>query len=101
MALIVETLDRYDIDGLELDFMREPYLFSANKEAEGAPILTEWIRQVRKKVDAAAAKRGHPISLGVRAPSRPETASKMGIEAVDWAKEGLIDVLVVTPRGRR
>ena len=35
-ALIVESLDRYDIDGLELDFMREPYLFSAGKETEGA-----------------------------------------------------------------
>ena len=28
-ALVAESLDRYDIDGLELDFMREPYLFSA------------------------------------------------------------------------
>ena len=98
MALIEETLARYDIDGLELDFMREPYLFSAGKEAEGAPILTEWIRSVRKKVDAAAVKRGHPIQLGVRVPSRPETASKMGLQAIPWAQEGLIDLLVVTPR---
>jgi alpha-L-fucosidase len=97
-ALVVETLDRYDIDGLELDFMREPYLFSAGKEAEGAPILTGWIREVRKLVDATAAKRGHPIRLGVRVPSRPETALGMGLDAVAWAKEGLIDLLVVTPR---
>jgi hypothetical protein len=97
-ALVVETLDRYDIDGLELDFMREPYLFSAGKEAEGAPILTGWIREVRKLVDATAAKRGHPIRLGVRVPSRPETALGMGLDAIAWAKEGLIDLLVVTPR---
>ncbi len=31
MALVEETLTRYDIDGLELDFMREPYLFSKGK----------------------------------------------------------------------
>jgi hypothetical protein len=97
-ALVVETLDRYDIDGLELDFMREPYLFSAGKEAEGAPILTTWIREVRKLVDGAAAKRGHPIRLGVRVPSHPETALGMGLDAITWAKEGLIDLLVVTPR---
>jgi hypothetical protein len=97
-ALIVETLDRYDIDGLELDFMREPYLFSAGKEAEGAPILTAWIRDVRKLTEAAAARRGHPVRLGVRVPSRPETAKAMGLEAIDWAKEGLIDLLVATPR---
>ena len=97
-ALIVETLDRYDIDGLELDFMREPYLFSAGKEAEGAPILTAWMREIRKLTDAAAARRGHPVRLGVRVPSRPETAQAMGLDAIDWAKEGLIDVLVATPR---
>jgi uncharacterized lipoprotein YddW (UPF0748 family) len=97
-ALVVETLDRYDIDGLELDFMREPYLFSAGKEAEGTPILTGWIRQVRKLVEETAAKRGHPIRLGVRVPSRPETALGMGLDAITWAKEGLIDLLVVTPR---
>ena len=95
---MVETLERYDIDGLELDFMREPYLFSAGKEAEGAPILTGWIREVRKLVDETAAKRGHPIRLGVRVPSRPEVALGMGLDAVAWAKEGLIDLLVVTPR---
>jgi hypothetical protein len=97
-ALIVETLDRYDIDGLELDFMREPYLFSAGKEADGAPILTDWIRDIRKRVDAAAARRGHPIRLGVRVPSRPETATALGLDAIGWAREGLIDLLVATPR---
>ena len=98
MALVAETLDRYDIDGLELDFMREPFLFSAGKEAEGTPILTAWMREVRKKVGEAAARRGHPIRLGVRVPSRPEAALGLGLDAIGWAKEGLIDLLVVTPR---
>ena len=98
MALIAESLDRYDVDGLELDFLRECFLFSAGKEAEGMPILTAWMRDVRKRVDAAAAKRQHPILLSVRVPSRPETALALGFDAVNWAKEGLIDVLVATPR---
>lgn len=98
MALVRETLERYDVDGLELDFMREPYVFSAGGEREGAPILTAWIRDVRRAVDEAAARRGHPIQLGARAPSRPETAIGMGLDAALWAKEGLLDVLVVTPR---
>jgi hypothetical protein len=98
MALIVETLERYDVDGLELDFMREPYLFSADQEQEGAPILTAWLRDVRQRIDEAAAQRGHPIRLGVRAPSRPETAQRMGLDVDTWAKQGLIDLLVVTPR---
>ena len=97
-SLIVEMLDRYDIDGLELDFMREAYLFSAGKEAEGTPILTAWMCEIRKLADAAAVRRGHPIRLGVRVPSRPEIALAMGFDAISWAREGVIDLLVVTPR---
>ena len=98
MALIEETLERYDIDGLELDFMREPYLFSADKEKEGSPILTQWMRDVRKQVSAAAAKRGHPIRIGVRLPTRPDVSLAMGLDAATWANEGLIDLVVATPR---
>jgi hypothetical protein len=98
MSLVAEVLERYDPDGLELDFMREPYVFSADKEREGAPILTSWVREVRQRVADAAAKRGHPVRLSVRVPSRPEVAVAMGLDAIAWAKEGLIDVLVTTPR---
>ena len=97
-ALIVETLERYDIDGLELDFMREPYLFRKGKEQEGRLILNEWLRDIRKLVDEAAKRRGHTISLGVRVPSSPDTTLGLGLDAPTWAKEGLVDLVVVTPR---
>jgi hypothetical protein len=97
-SLIVETLDRYDIDGLELDFMRECFLFTEGKEAEGRAILTEWMRDIHKQVHEASVKRGHPIKLGVRSPSRPEVSLAWGLDVIAWAKEGLIDMLVVTPR---
>jgi len=70
-ALIVETLQRYDIDGLELDFMREPYLFSRGEEAAGGKILTQWLKAILQLVDEAAARRKHPVKLGVRVPSEP------------------------------
>lgn len=97
-ALIVETLDRYDIDGLELDFMREPYLFSRGREQEGRRILTEWLRGIRTLVDDAAKRRGHAVRLGVRVPSSPETALGLGLDAPSWAKEGLVDLVVATSR---
>ena len=99
-ALIVETLDRYDIDGLELDFMREPYLFSKGEEQAGGKILTQWLREVRKLVDQAAARRGHAVKVGVRIPSEPATALGLGLDAPTWAKEGLVDLVVATPRWR-
>lgn len=97
-ALIVETLERFDIDGLELDFMREPYLFSVGREQDGRQILTEWLRGIRSLVDDAAKRRGHPVMMGVRVPSDPDTALGLGLDAPAWAKEGLVDLVVVTPR---
>jgi hypothetical protein len=98
MKLIDETLDRYDIDGLELDFMREPYLFSRGKEDEGRAILTAWLAEVRERTRKAAARRGHQIRLGIRTPSRPEVSLQFGLDPVEWARRGLVDLIVVSPR---
>lgn len=97
-ALIAETFDRYDIAGLELDFLREPYLFSAGKEQEGRRILTGWLRGVRVLADEAARRRGRAVRLGVRVPSCPDTALGLGLDAPVWASEGLVDLVVAAPR---
>ncbi len=97
-SLIVETLARYDLDGLELDFLREPYLFSKGKEQQGRQLLTAWLRQIRQLVEEAARRRGHPVKLGVRVPSSPDTALGLGLDAPLWAREGLVDLVVASPR---
>ena len=97
-ALIAETLERYDVEGLELDFLREPYLFSGGKEQEGRQILAGWLREIRALADAAAKRRGHPVRLGVRIPSSPDAALGLGLDAPAWAKEGLVDLVVAAPR---
>jgi len=97
-ALIRETLERYDIDGLELDFLREPYLFSRGEAGAGAAILTAWVREIRRWVEARAHQRGHAIRLGVRVPAHPEVGVAMGIDAVEWARRGLVDLVVAAPR---
>jgi hypothetical protein len=99
-ALIEETLQRYDIDGLELDFMREPYLFSKGEEQAGGKTLTQWLRDIKALVDRAAARRAHPIRMGVRVPSDPGTALGLGLDAPTWAREELVDLVVPTPRWR-
>ena len=78
--------------------MREPYLFKPGAEKEGAAILHEWLRVIRRLVYDESVRRGHPIYLGVRVPSRVEVAQSWGLEAVRWAHEGLVDLVVATPR---
>jgi hypothetical protein len=97
LALIRELVERYDIDGLELDWMRFGWHFRPGSEAEGARLLTEFTAEVRAVLDMWEQQRGHRIRLGARVPSRPATALGLGMDAVAWARRGLVDWLVVTP----
>ncbi|MCF7853327.1 MAG: hypothetical protein K9N51_00905 [Candidatus Pacebacteria bacterium] len=95
--LIEELAERYDFDGLELDWMRFGFHFRPGHEAEGAELLTAFTDRTRRLLDHWESRRGHRIRLGARVPSRPATALGLGMDAVTWARKGLIDWLVVTP----
>ena len=59
MALIREVCDRYDMDGLELDWNRFPMHFRAGEEIESSKALSEWMVEVREVVRAAEKKWKH------------------------------------------
>ncbi|MFO7937821.1 MAG: FAD-dependent oxidoreductase [Kiritimatiellia bacterium] len=99
LKLIRELLTRYDMDGLELDFMREPYVFSEGEEVAGARIMTRWLNdEVRPLVDAAEKRLGHRVMLSARVPSDPDTATAFGFDIRTWIDKEIFDVLIPTPR---
>lgn len=95
--LVTEQLETLDLDGLELDWMRFVYHFRPGRELAGGRVITEWMRRVRADCDRAAKRLGHPVMLGVRVPTRPETARRCGLDGAAWAREGLVDLVTVTP----
>jgi hypothetical protein len=97
MGLLREVCDRFDMDGLELDWNRFPYHFRLGEEVEQGKVLTEWLVEVRQVVREAEKKWKHPICLAARVPARPEVSMGTGLDAVTWAKRGLIDHLIVAP----
>lgn len=97
LKLLRELLDRYDPDGLELDWMRFGFHFRPGFEQEGSVLLTGFMQEVRELVVQAEQKRGHGIAVSTRVPSCPGTALALGMDAVSWARRGLIDWLVPTP----
>jgi len=100
MALVGEVLSRWDSDGVELDWMRFPN-FSLDGDHTGVRVaLTAFMREARAKADAAATRLGHPVGIAVRVPATPEFAYGLGMDAVAWAREGLIDVLIPGSRWR-
>ncbi len=100
LAFIDEVLERYDPDGLELDWQREVFCFSPGEEYRGVEVLNGFMRTVVEKLRAAAKRRGHEVQLCVRVPADPEDALEMGFDVAQWAREGLVQVVVPTPRWR-
>jgi hypothetical protein len=97
MAFVKELLERYDADGLELDWMRFGYHFKPGHEAEGCEILTQFMRDARALTKEWSRKRGHAIQLGARVPTHPDAAKGLAMDGVRWVCEGLVDMLVPTP----
>ncbi|MFM8617350.1 MAG: hypothetical protein ACKOE8_01305 [Opitutaceae bacterium] len=97
MAFVRELLERYDPEGLELDWMRFGHHLTPGREKEEAPVLTAFVREVRELTRVWSARRGHPILLGVRAPAHPDAATGLGMDAALWAREGLVDLIVPAP----
>lgn len=94
LKLVSEVLQRYDVDGLELDWIRTPSNFDDSEIESGRAILTDFVREVRRRTQSAAQRLGHPVRLAVRVPTTPEFSLGKGFEAVAWAKEGLLDMIV-------
>jgi len=80
-----------------LDWMRFGHHLTPGRERAEAPILTEFVRQVRALTREWSAKRGHPVHLGARVPAHPDAAVGLGMDGVTWAREGLVDMLVPCP----
>ena len=94
MKLVREVCSRYDLDGLELDYLRFWLYFRPGREHEGARLMTAFMQEVREATGAAAKRLGHPVELAVRVPSTPWIARRRGLDAVAWARAGFVDLVI-------
>ena len=87
--LIEELCQNYDLDGIELDFMRHPYLFhpAQTTREQRCLIMAEFVARVRKLLDQTA--RGHHRWLGVRIPAYLDTYGAIGIDLPAFADAGV------------
>lgn len=94
LNLVKEVLTRWDIDGIELDWMRFPNYFRAGKDDLMRAGLTEFMCEVRNLTDAAEKRLGHPVGIAARVPATPDFAYRLEMDAVDWARKGVVDILI-------
>ena len=95
LSYIREQVTRYDVYGLELDFVREIQCFPhmTADRVECTRIMNGFIRQVKAIVREAEAVHGHPVKIAIRVGRDMTHTLHYGLDPVYWAKEKLFDVL--------
>ncbi len=92
LQILREMATNYDIDGLELDWMRWCRHFPAGKQREHLADLTSFVGKVREMLDEVAAKKGRgKMVLGHRVPVTLEESLNIGCDVATWAKRGYAD----------
>ena len=95
-ALLREAYLEYDVDGVELDFLRHPYFFPKADLDEGRDVLSGFVKRLRSLADEAAEKKGRPQGLAVRVSSYDTACTEVGLDWRTWVREGWVDVLTAS-----
>lgn len=91
--VIEELFQKYDFDGLEIDFMRSAPYFLPGEEPKNAHLLTRMLRRIRQHLIQRGRERGRPIPLAVRVNESLHSCYLDGFEVGQWLDNDLIDIL--------
>jgi hypothetical protein len=95
VKLVKELVEKYDLDGLELDFIRHPFLFASGQAYAQRHVMTSVIRRIREITKDAAKTRGRAIYLSARVMDSIEMNQMIGLDVNTWLKEGLLDLITI------
>ncbi len=95
LDFIEKTAAAHDFDGYDLDFTRFVWNFEMGREVQLAPLMTDFVRQARQRLNAIGERRGRPYTLVVHVMDSPEKSLLLGQDVQTWLEEGLVDILTV------
>ena len=98
LAIIKEVLRNYDVDGIELDFLRAPFYFRSAYEGKPATAketatLSKLTTAIRSLVLSESKRKGKPLLMTARVPTSVALCQKIGIDIKAWLEAGLLDVM--------
>ena len=94
LAIVREIVANYDVDGVELDFVRWGKNFARHEAPFKVGIMDEFMGQVRAVLDEAARKRGRErLTLGALVPSSRYLCLLGGMDPECWVRNGWTDYL--------
>ena len=98
LGYIKEQTEAYDVDGIEIDYMREPYICSPGKEEECRHLMNDFFSKIRHILDNAEKKYGHRIKLSVRCFRDPAATYDSGLDIFYLVRNKVVDLIIPTPR---
>jgi hypothetical protein len=98
VAILREVAQNYDYDGISIDFGRHPPALPIGRQWEHRDAMTDFIRRLRLMLQEVAQERGRPFLLSVRVPATVAGCHYDGLDIERWARENLVDVIVMGVR---
>lgn len=90
LLLIEEAVLKYDVDGIELDFLRTPGHYGS------ITAMNLFMESVKALLDEISVRNDKKLKITVRIPPTPQGGMEFGLDPVYWAKRGWADILVPT-----
>lgn len=93
LSLIAELIENYDIDGIMVDFLRGPVLYSlSTTTSEQRRALTlDFLKSIRGMLDEKSARTRREYTLGAKLPMDMDSYDKLGIDVAAMEKEAGVD----------
>ena len=93
-SIVLETVERWDVDGVELDFFRHPTHFNIEEAYSNRYLMTDMVEKIRRRMDEIGEERGKGLDLMVRVPATIERCERIGLDIREWVDAYLVDVVV-------
>ncbi len=95
LAIVEEVVERFDVDGVELDFMRHPAFFRPDEAYGSRYLVTDLVARARRLLDEAGGRRGRNLPLAVRVPPTLYDSARIGLDVGEWIAGRLVDIVAV------
>jgi hypothetical protein len=93
-----EVVQRYDFDGVQLDFARHVPCLPPGRQWELRHHATDLVRSTRRMLLEEAQRRGRPLLLAAKVPQCLDGCRIDGLDVGQWAQEDLVDIFTLGSR---
>ena len=90
-----EVVEKFDFDGLEVDFARNAPVLSPGRGWQLRDCVTELMRSIRAMTLELEKRRGRPFLLAARVPENLIGCHYDGLDVETWAREQVVDLIVM------